>query len=200
MEMFHVEQEVVPSSAETSLPDAVLRFESMLREENTRQNLVSRTLGPAELRNRLILPCWRFAALPAVAKASTVVDIGSGGGLPGILVALRHPGHVVHLVDSQQKKCRFLSRCADELGLDLAVVHASRIEELQIDPPDLFCARFVADLSRLEKWTRHLRKPGGRLLVFKGVDERAPLRLRNLRLESRHPIDSDKQVLGYVGI
>jgi len=182
-----------------TLPEAVLRLEALLAEENSRQNLCSRATTPEDLRRRLVRPCWRFAQLPVVAVAERVADLGTGGGLPGLLVALARPERPVHLVDSTLKKCRFLERAAAELGLPTVTVHHERIENLNLEPlPDLFCARFVADLATLERWTRRLRRPGSRLLVFKGEHEAAPARLRDLRLADRHPLDDDKQVLDYV--
>lgn len=195
--VFHVEQRT--SAAGETLPESVLQFEALLIAENAKQNLFSRSLTPALVRERLLLPCWRFATMPVVEAARQVLDIGSGGGLPGLLVALRKPERRVQLVESQQKKCRFLERAAEQLALPAVQVLRERVESLRLaEPPDMLCARFVADLATLERWTRHLRRPGSRLLVFKGMEEEAPERLRDLRLESSHAVDTDKRVLAYV--
>jgi 16S rRNA (guanine527-N7)-methyltransferase len=181
------------------LPATALRYGELLLEENRRQNLVSRELSREEVFARLLLPCWRFAELPAVVAARQVLDIGSGGGLPGILVALQQPQRRVHLVDASLKKCRFLESLKGDLDLPELRVHHGRVEKLHLDPlPDLLCARFVADLPRLEAWTRRLRQPGCRLLVFKGSQETAPGSLHDLRLVQRIPIEEDKDVWDYV--
>ena len=120
----------------------------------------------------------------AVAFTSTLpsgprlLDIGSGGGLPGIVIALLRPDLAVHLMDATGKKATFLREAADELGLALTV-HHGRAEELGsgvlAGTFDIVTARAVASLDRLVPWAVPFLRPGGTLHAIKGDRWRAEL-------------------------
>jgi 16S rRNA (guanine527-N7)-methyltransferase len=95
-------------------------------------------------------------------EASTLVDIGSGGGLPGLVIAAVRPDLAVTLVEATRKKARFLRTTARALGLDVEVVE-HRIEDVAHDlgPFDLATARAVAPRVRLVAWAMPGRGPGG---------------------------------------
>lgn len=101
-----------------------------------------------------------------------LVDIGSGGGLPGIPIAIARPDLLVSLVESTQKKASFLSAVAAALGLSNVDVHAERAEKLASGPLratyDVVTARAVARLSDLVPMTAPFAKKGGQLLLIKG--------------------------------
>ncbi len=109
--------------------------------------------------------------------ARTVVDVGSGGGLPGIPLAIAVPGLAVTLVESRAKKAAFLERVATELGLAVRVL-SDRAEDLGApgsahrDAYDAVVARALAPLPVLLELTLPLLRVSGRLLAIKG--ERAP--------------------------
>jgi len=97
-----------------------------------------------------------------------VLDVGSGGGLPGIVLAITLPSLQLTLVDAVQKKCAFLTQARLELGLgNVGVVHG-RVEALRLPPFDLIVARALAALAQFTGWTRHLLQPGGCWLAMKG--------------------------------
>jgi 16S rRNA (guanine527-N7)-methyltransferase len=83
--------------------------------------------------------------LPGAAR--TIVDLGSGAGLPGLVLAIIRGGDI-HLVESDQRKALFLKEAARHLALDV-VVHAQRIEALEPMTPDVLTARALAPLPRL---------------------------------------------------
>lgn len=105
-------------------------------------------------------------------EGGTVADIGSGGGLPGIVLAIARPDLRFTLVEATQKKAAFLSAVADALGLANVTVQAERAEVLAKGALrgsfDIVTARAVARLSQLLLWTAPFAKPGGLLLLIKG--------------------------------
>jgi len=108
-----------------------------------------------------------LAILPWVG-AGNLLDVGSGGGLPGIPVAICRPDLEVTLVDAVQKKATFLLQAAIELGLpNVRAVHG-RVESLSGQYGQI-ASRAFSDLADFIGLTRHLLAPGGRWLAMKGV-------------------------------
>ena len=100
--------------------------------------------------------------------AMRALDVGSGGGLPGIVLAITVPRARLTLVDAVQKKCAFLTQVQLELGLrNVEVVHA-RVETMRAPLFDVIVSRALATLARFVGWTRHLLHPGGCWLAMKG--------------------------------
>lgn len=110
--------------------------------------------------------------LENVPAGSSVADIGSGGGLPGIVLAIARPDLRFTLVEATHKKAAFLSAIAEALGLSNVTVCAERAEVLAKGNLrghfDIVTARAVARLFQLIPWTAPFAKPGGRLLLIKG--------------------------------
>ncbi|MEF8752963.1 MAG: 16S rRNA (guanine(527)-N(7))-methyltransferase RsmG [Accumulibacter sp.] len=109
-----------------------------------------------------------LAVLPFVG-GTPLLDVGSGGGMPGIPLAIVRPELQVVLVDSNSKKAAFLQQAAIELALGNLAVHCRRVEALQ--PSGRFAAitaRAFADLGTLVSSSRHLLRTGGRWLAMKG--------------------------------
>ena len=97
-----------------------------------------------------------------------LLDVGSGGGLPGIPLAIVRPELAVTLVDTVQKKATFLQQAAIELGLKNVAVHHARVEEMSGEYAHI-TSRAFAELALFVNLTRHLLAPGGRWLAMKGV-------------------------------
>ncbi len=109
-----------------------------------------------------------LAALPAGAE---LVDIGSGGGVPGIPLAIVRPDLRITLVEATQKKAHFLDSVTRALGLANVTVRAERAEQVIATSAgtfDVVTARAVAKLSKLLPLTAPLAKPNGLLLFIKG--------------------------------
>jgi 16S rRNA (guanine527-N7)-methyltransferase len=118
-------------------------------------------------------------------NVENVVDVGSGGGLPGIPLAITMPNVTFTLVETTQKKAMFLSRVVQELGLDNVTVIAERAENLATkdggfrDIADAVIARAVGPLNVLLELTIPFVKVDGVLLAIKG--ERAPIEIEDAR-------------------
>lgn len=127
-------------------------------------------LGPREaprLWERHLLNCASLSSL--VQDGQVVLDIGSGAGLPGIVLALQRPDVQVVLVESLQRRATFLTEAVESLGLRNTVVRRARAEELHGKVlVDVVTARAVAPVDRLAGWALPLLHPGGRLLALKG--------------------------------
>jgi 16S rRNA (guanine527-N7)-methyltransferase len=99
-----------------------------------------------------------------------VVDIGSGGGLPGIPLAIARPAWQVTLLDSNRKKAAFLRQAAAELPLPNVDVAAARVEDYApAMPPEVAISRAFSDLAQFAAVARRRVAPGGQLIAMKGV-------------------------------
>ena len=126
-------------------------------------------IGPYEvprLWDRHLLNCAVVADLIG-SRYRTLVDIGSGAGLPGIVLAMMRPELTVTLLEPMERRCRFLAECADELGLANASVLRGRAEDTRLRA-DVATARAVAPLSRLAELAAGVVRPGGMVLAIKG--------------------------------
>jgi 16S rRNA (guanine527-N7)-methyltransferase len=134
-------------------------------------------IGPhevARLWDRHLLNCAVVADLIG-SRYRTLVDIGSGAGLPGIVLAMMRPELTVTLLEPMERRCRFLSGCVAELGLANASVLRGRAEDVTLRA-DVATARAVAPLDRLAELAVRVVRPGGLVLAIKGQTADAELR------------------------
>lgn len=119
-----------------------------------------------------------LAVVPPLARhlpAGRLLDVGSGGGLPGVVLAVMQPALQVSCVDAVGKKSAFVRQVAGALALpNLHAMHA-RVELLQAGPFDLITSRAFASLADFTRLTRHLLVPGGAWLAMKGKQPEAEL-------------------------
>jgi 16S rRNA (guanine527-N7)-methyltransferase len=134
-------------------------------------------IGPREaprLWERHLLNCAGVAEL--FEPGTTVLDLGSGAGLPGIVLAAARPDLTVVLVEPLLRRATFLSEAVAALGLPGVLVRRARAEELVGKLlVDAVTARAVAPLDRLAGWALPLLHPGGRLVALKGEQADAEL-------------------------
>ena len=143
-------------------------YASLLRKWNPRINLVAPSTLP-DLEERHLRDCLQVASL-ALPQSGTWVDLGSGGGLPGIVmsVAARSTDTDFILVESDGRKAAFLRTVVRELGLEKTQVVSSRIESLDPLKAAYISARALAPLPRLMPYlTQHLAQ-GGQAWLMKG--------------------------------
>jgi 16S rRNA (guanine527-N7)-methyltransferase len=111
-----------------------------------------------------------LAAVPAFAGARNVLDVGAGGGLPGIVLGIVRPDMKVSMIDTVHKKTAFLTQVKAQLGLANVTIYTMRVEQLEVgDKFDVITSRAFADLSDFVNWSSHLLAAGGRYIALKGV-------------------------------
>lgn len=129
-------------------------------------------IGPREadrIWERHLLNC--AAVRDLIPSGASVTDVGSGAGLPGIVLGVARPDLAVVLVESLARRTAFLNEVVSDLGLDNVSVVRSRAEDAvgTVPPADVVTARAVAPLDRLAAWCLPLARVGGRLLALKGA-------------------------------
>jgi 16S rRNA (guanine527-N7)-methyltransferase len=115
-----------------------------------------------------------LAAVPAFAGARRVLDVGAGGGLPGVVLAIwamqAQPEMQITMVDTVHKKTAFLTQVKAELGLANVKVVTARVEQLPATQKfDVITSRAFAELADFVSWSGHLLAEGGRFIALKGV-------------------------------
>jgi 16S rRNA (guanine527-N7)-methyltransferase len=124
-------------------------------------------LEPPRLWTRHILNCVLLAPL---LRPGTVGDVGSGAGLPGLVLAIARPDVELVLIEPMERRVEWLIAESSRLGLDNVVVARSRAEDLRLDRPlDQVTARAVSALRTLIPLTAPLARAGGELIFMKGV-------------------------------
>jgi len=137
---------------------------SLLAKWNRAYNLTA-VRDPGDMVVRHVLDS--LAVLPWLEDGS-LIDIGSGPGIPGILLAIVRPELTVTLVDSNLKMTRFAEAAVRELGLANVTVRRTRIEQLDGVAFDQAISRAFASVADFLKLADHVVRPGGRFLAMKG--------------------------------
>ena len=148
------------------------RYAELLVDWQGRMNLVGPSTLP-DLWQRHFRDSAQLASLaPPLGHKPVWLDIGAGGGFPGLVLAALGAGEI-HLVESIGKKCRFLQAVVDELHLADAVVHHARVEAIPRFRADVITARACANLAQLFDWGLRFAASSTLWLLPKGaaVDE-----------------------------
>lgn len=164
--------------------DRLLAYLNLLRRWNATYNLTAVHEAQA-MWVQHVMDC--LAAVPSVAGRlhsrpgrPSILDVGSGGGLPGVVWAIALPGCEVTCIDTVGKKAAFIRQAAGELGLSHVRSVHGRVEGFGGGPFDLITSRAFASLRDFTRLTRHLLAPGGCWVAMKGkfpADELAELAL-----------------------
>ncbi|WP_245566628.1 16S rRNA (guanine(527)-N(7))-methyltransferase RsmG [Thermocrispum agreste] len=146
------------------------RFVALLAEQGVERGLI----GPREIEriwDRHVLNSAVVGEL--VPEGAHVVDVGSGGGFPGVPLALARPDISITLLESMARRVQWLEEVLDELSLENADVLRGRAEDkavrAELGAVDVVTARAVAPLGRLAQWCLPLLRTGGLLLAVKGA-------------------------------
>ena len=146
-------------------------FHDFFMQENSKMNL----MGPGAVQkiwSEHFYDCLIGFKLMDLAPQKRFIDLGTGGGFPGILLKIFQPELQLTLVESRGKKAAFLERALLHLGLKNAVVLQEGIENISKNPKfrsqfDGITARALAELEQLIQWTRPLLKPAGKAYFYK---------------------------------
>jgi 16S rRNA (guanine527-N7)-methyltransferase len=180
--------------------EQLLDYLALLAKWNAVYNLTS-VRDPAQMVTLHLLDS--LAAVPAFVGAARVLDVGAGGGLPGIVLAIALPAMKVALIDTVHKKTAFLTQVKAELGLANVTVHTARVEQLQVPHKfDVITSRAFADLSDFVNWSGHLLAEDGQFIALKGVapqDEQqrlpTPWTVRELRPLKVPGMDAERHLI-----
>jgi 16S rRNA (guanine527-N7)-methyltransferase len=148
----------------------LIRFEELLVERAIPLGVVSRS-DANRIRERHILDSLRAA--PVVEGSDVAADLGSGAGLPGLVVAITLPRLRMLLVERRPRRAALLELAVDELGVSNASVFAGRVAEAP-DRVDVALARAFAPLDEAWAQARGILRPRGRLVYFAGAGTTIP--------------------------
>lgn len=156
----------IPAPAPDPAREARLAaYRDLLLRWNATINLVA-AKSAADIDRRHIADSLQL--LPLLPPDGPVADLGSGGGLPGLVIAAALPEREVHLVESDRRKAAFLIEAAGTLGLKRAKVHAVRLEAAALPPIACVTARALAPLDALLGHAARFLTPGGVAVFPKG--------------------------------
>lgn len=165
---------------------ALQAYLALLQRWNSTYNLTA-VRDPQAMQTQHLADC--LAVLPSVrarCAQGRVLDVGSGGGLPGIVLAIMQPSLDVSCVDAVGKKAAFIRQVAGQLQLpNLHALHA-RVQELRVPPFDLITSRAFASLSDFTAWTAPQLAPGGQWMAMKGKPPEAELTALPSQIEMFH--------------
>ena len=196
--MFHVKPREAPASAAAvfgeSTSDAE-RFAGWLAGPGVERGL----LGPREMDriwSRHVLNCAVLE--PFLPRGASVCDLGSGAGLPGIVVALLRPDVRMTLLEPLLRRATFLEEVVADLGLAEVSVVRARAEDYRHRRPDhdAVVARAVAPIDRLAGWAMPLLRPGGVLLALKGSTAEDELAAAGPALDKVGAVDREVVTVG----
>ncbi|MCF2533895.1 16S rRNA (guanine(527)-N(7))-methyltransferase RsmG [Yinghuangia soli] len=174
--------------------DLAVQYADILADAGVRRGLI----GPREVERlweRHLLNCGVLAEL--VPEGAVVHDVGSGGGLPGIPLALVRPDLHITLVEPLLRRTTFLDEVVRELGLTHVEVLRGRAEEVRGSiESDVVTARAVAPLSRLAGWGLPLLRSGGEMLALKGDTAAAELQESEADLRKLGAVEWDVVQVG----
>lgn len=144
----------------------LLQYLALLQKWNKVYNLTA-VRDPQEMVTLHLLDS--LSVLPYI-KGHNLLDVGSGAGLPGVVIAICKPDLQVTTIDTVQKKAIFMRQVKGELGLDnLSVVHARVEEHHPQQPYDQVISRAFSEIALLMQLTKHLIAKGGEWLAMKGL-------------------------------
>lgn len=145
--------------------DQLLQYLALFAHWNSTYNL-SAVRDPAQMLERHIIDSLSVVSL---CGAGSLIDVGSGGGLPGIPLAIVYPGRSITLLDSNGKKTRFLFQVINSLPLHNVQVVNERVEKFSVEQPFAgVVSRAFASVADMVDCSAHLLAPGGRFYAMKG--------------------------------
>ena len=174
---------MTPSGSGVSLDELAARYDLPNRAVDRLRNLGAMLADdplapttirePARIRDDHLADALVALELPPVRAATRIADLGAGAGIPGLPLAVALPDAAVWLVDSASRKCQFIERAIERLGLKNAHVIRARAESWADgrDRVDLVTARALAPLDVVAEYAAPLLEVGGTLVVWRGKRE-----------------------------
>lgn len=144
----------------------LVEYLNLLKKWNSTYNLTA-LRDPSKMLSHHLLDS--LTLLPYVDGAKTLMDVGSGGGMPGIPTAICRPDLQITLLDANTKKTTFLQQAVIELGLQNVTVASGRVEAMHDKKVDVVTSRAFAELHDFIALTKHLLNENGYWAAMKGV-------------------------------
>ncbi|MCX7929860.1 MAG: 16S rRNA (guanine(527)-N(7))-methyltransferase RsmG [Chlorobi bacterium] len=180
---------------------AIERYERELRYWNERINLVSRK-DVEHLLERHILHSLAVLTVVEIPQKARCIDVGTGGGLPGIPLIIARPDLRMTLVDSIRKKLHTAEMLAKHTGHRFTDAICARVEQLSEEQPvlrgafDVVLARAVTDTRTLLEWTRTLVAPSGMHVLLKGGNLRAEIAQAQMAFPDATIVEKPLRMIG----
>ena len=147
--------------------EKLLDYLALLDKWNATYNLTAIREPQAMLKQHLL---DSLSVVPCFDDCHNLLDVGSGGGLPGLVIAVVRPELPVSVIDIVHKKTAFMNQVKIELGLDNVTVYTGRVEELVTETKyDAIVSRAFSSLSDFIRLSGHLLKDDGRFYAMKGL-------------------------------
>lgn len=147
--------------------DKMIAYLTLLSKWNSVYNLTA-IRDPKEMVKQHLLDS--LSAAPAFKDAKNILDVGAGGGLPGMMLAIAYPDTRISMIDTVSKKTAFLTQAKTELGLSNVTVYTGRVESLQVKEKfDVITSRAFSELCNFINWSGHLLADGGQFIAMKGI-------------------------------
>lgn len=167
----------IPLPISRSEADALIQYLALLQRWNATYNLTS-VRDPVQMLTQHLIDC--LAIIPSLRRHAAnspqrVLDVGSGGGLPGVVLAVLNPNWDVTCVDSVGKKAAFIQQAAVELRMPNLHSQHARVEQLKASPFQLITSRAFASLADFVNQTKPLLASGGTWVAMKAKQPEAEL-------------------------
>lgn len=172
----------------TAQVDALMDYLALLQKWNKAYNLTA-IKDPKQM---VIYHVLDSLAIVPYVTGQTVLDVGTGAGMPGVMLAILCPDKHITLLDSNGKKTRFLQHLKREMGLDNISIINERVEAVPAQPPfDCITSRAFASLTDMVALTRHLLAPSGVIVAMKGPKAKQEIMDAGLPAEQVKTYDLD---------
>ena len=159
----------------------IKKYISLATKFNQTHNIFVRK-NEEEVFNEDIMDC--LPILQAIETNRSIADLGSGGGLPGILISITNPNNKISLIESSQKKCYFLRLLIDELDLkNTSVINTTITEKNKLGLFDIITARAFAQTRRIISLTKNNIHKKSKYLLLKGKYKKIQEELQSLDIK-----------------
>lgn len=145
-------------------------LDGLYKEWNSKINVISRK-DIESLYEKHVLHSLSIAAVFDFPAGTTIIDIGTGGGFPGVPLAIFFPEVTFHLVDSVGKKLKIVEAVKEAIGLTNLTTQHTRAEDIKSQKFDFAVSRAVAPLKELLQWSRPLLKPAAQKITAASGEE-----------------------------
>ena len=171
---------------DTAQADKLIDYVLLLEKWNKTYNITA----IRDLKQMVILHLIDSASVYRYLSGNSIIDVGTGGGIPGIIFAILNPQLNLTLLDSSQKKTRFLRFAQRQLKITNVTIVCQRVEKFQANKPfDVVISRAFTEVGNFLKLSGHLCADSGQMLAMKGPRIESEKNVQELGFELVQDID-----------